>query len=224
MRDQHWWATTSDEDYFLFFPETSSCFFFFFVCSHRNSSSLDVRCRRLEILHRVVDLLPHWCVSRPSFCSQVPVILTVLRKVFHCHGWCTTVACRGFFKAEFCEHVMPKSCVSSQPPCCHLIVESWQKLSTLLSLDSGELAEPVHPVVIGYWRVSRNCPPCCHLIVESWQKLSLLWKSGCCCSLRLLCFSDTIVFASSCFQFHTWTGHSPSTSPLWRLLWHDLYL
>ena len=57
----------------------SSGFFFFFVRSDRNSGSSDVLCCcTLEVLHRVVDLLPHRCVSRPSFCSQILVSLTVV--------------------------------------------------------------------------------------------------------------------------------------------------
>ena len=87
--------------------------FFGVVRSDRNSGSSDIRRCTPEVFYRVVDLLPHRCVSRPGFCSRVLVILTVLQEVSHCHGWCTTIACRGFSNAEFCEHVVPKSWMSS---------------------------------------------------------------------------------------------------------------
>ena len=59
---------------------------FVVVRSYRNSGSSVIRRRMLGLLHRAVDLLPHRCVSRPSFCSQILVILTVLQEVFHCQG------------------------------------------------------------------------------------------------------------------------------------------
>ena len=109
---------------------------FFVICSDRSSSSSDVHHHTLQVLHRAVGLLPHQCVCRPSFCSQVLVILTILQEVFHCHGWRTTAACRGFSSVEFCEHVAPKSWMSSpQLHYCHLIL-------------SGELAETVPAVEV----------------------------------------------------------------------------
>ena len=81
--------------------------------SDRNSSNSRHMPPYVESSPQAVDLLPHQCVTTPHFCSQVLVILTVLQKVFHRHGWCTTVACRGFSCAEFCERVVPKSCMSN---------------------------------------------------------------------------------------------------------------
>ena len=91
------------------------CFYIFFFVIHpdRNSGSSDVHGCTLEVLHRAIDLLPYRCVSRRSFCCLVLVILTVPQEVFHCHGWCTTVACKGFSNTEVCEHVVPKSWMSS---------------------------------------------------------------------------------------------------------------
>ena len=86
-----------------------------------------------------VDFLPHRCVSWSSFCSQVLLILTVLQEAFHRHGRCKTVACKGFSNAEFCEHVVPKSWVSSpQPRYYHLILSGefvqnkWYDMSSRL--------------------------------------------------------------------------------------------
>ena len=92
------------------YSATLNFFFFVVVRSGRNSGSSNVCCCTLEILHRAVDLLPHRCVSRPSFCSQILVSLTVLREVFHRgHGRCTAaVAHSGFSYAE-CEHMVPES-------------------------------------------------------------------------------------------------------------------
>ena len=67
-------------------------FFFFFICSDRNSSRPDIFCCTLEVLHRAVDYLSHWYVSRPGFFSQVLIGLTVLHEAFYCHRWCTEVA------------------------------------------------------------------------------------------------------------------------------------
>ena len=42
----------------------------FVVCLDGTSDDSDVCLCRLEVLHRVVELLPHRCVHRPSFCSS----------------------------------------------------------------------------------------------------------------------------------------------------------
>ena len=57
--------------------KVSNFFFVVVVRSDRNSDSWDVCCCTLEVLHRAVDPLPHRCVSRPSFCYQVMVRLTI---------------------------------------------------------------------------------------------------------------------------------------------------
>ena len=78
--------------FFFFF------FFFFFVVvvvvvgPDRNSGSSDVCSCTLEVLHRVVDLLPNRCVSRPCFCSQILVGVTDPQTMFDRHRWYTAVA------------------------------------------------------------------------------------------------------------------------------------
>ena len=50
--------------------------------SHRNSGSSMDGCRCTPaVLLRAVDLLPHRCVSRPSFCPQILVDLRVLQEL-----------------------------------------------------------------------------------------------------------------------------------------------
>ena len=135
---------------------SSFFFFFFFVRSDRNSGSSNVGCCTLEVLHRAVDLLPHWCVrnsgssdvccctlevihravdllphrwvSRPNFCFQIMVSLTVLQEVFHRHGRCTAVARRRLFNAKFREHDMVSESSMSSPLSYHdhlILLESW---------------------------------------------------------------------------------------------------
>ena len=47
------------------------------VRSDRSPGSSDVCCCTLEVVHRVADLLLHRGVSRPPFCFEILVILTV---------------------------------------------------------------------------------------------------------------------------------------------------
>ena len=128
VRDSGIWHTPS---YPWGSPQYSSSSSF----TQAGTLAYDICHRMLEVFPRAPDVLPDQCVHRQSFCFQVLVILTILQEVFHCHGWCTTVVCRGFSKTEFCEHVVSKSWVSSpQPHYYHLIL-------------SGELVETVNMIL-----------------------------------------------------------------------------
>ena len=50
-----------------------------------------------------------------SALTQILVSLTVLQEVFHRHGRWTAVAHSGFSNAEFREHMVPESSMSSPP-------------------------------------------------------------------------------------------------------------
>ena len=68
--------------------------------SDRNTGSRDVsRCTQ-EVLHRVVQLLPHRCVSRPRVCSQILEGLTVLQEMFRRYRRYAAVAHSKMAKAE----------------------------------------------------------------------------------------------------------------------------
>ena len=82
-------------------PAGRLALFFIFVVvvvivrSDWNSGRSDVCYCMLEVL------LPHWCVSRPSFCSQILVSLTFMLKVLHRHRRCTVVAHRVRYHCTF---------------------------------------------------------------------------------------------------------------------------
>ena len=62
-----------------------------------------------ETLQWAKDLLPHWCVSRPGFCSQVLVGWTVLEEVLHHHVSSATGAGSRLSNVEFGEHMVSES-------------------------------------------------------------------------------------------------------------------
>ena len=83
-------------------------FFFFFICSDRNSSRPDIFCCTLEVLHRAVDYLSHWYVSRPGFFlsgsdwSDSPAWGILLPQVMY---WSGILKQSPKSSAELCEYI-----------------------------------------------------------------------------------------------------------------------
>ena len=90
----------------------------------------------LEVLHRAVDFLPHRCVSRPSFCSQILVSDSPAGSVPP--SW--AMYCSGIQRILLCRI-------------------SWTYGAWVLNVQSSVAPWSLDPL----WRVGSNYPWCCSL-------------------------------------------------------------